>query len=70
MIGDHHVLAGPYKVCAAVAPAKNGAKLLFQCYVENSFGHKWIYVRIDGSNSAGWVFTDSMNRQSGQAVHC
>ncbi|WP_190024886.1 serine/threonine-protein kinase [Streptomyces hiroshimensis] len=68
--GDHSVLNGPYKVCGAVAPAKSGTKLWFHCSVENSYGHKWLYVRIDGTKSAGWMSADSIIRQSGQPVRC
>ncbi len=70
LTGDKNILNGPYKVCAAVAPAKSGAKLWFHCSVENSYGHKWIYVRIDGTKSAGWMSADNVIRQTGQPVRC
>ncbi|MFE5870617.1 serine/threonine-protein kinase [Streptomyces roseifaciens] len=68
--GDRHVLNGPYKVCGSVAAAKSGTKVWFHCSVENSYGHKWLYVRIEGTKSAGWMSGDSIIRQSGQTVRC
>ncbi|MEW2032401.1 serine/threonine-protein kinase [Streptomyces roseifaciens] len=68
--GDRHVLNGPYKVCGSVAPAKSGTKVWFHCAVENSYGHKWIYVRIEGTKSAGWMSGDTIIRQSGQTLRC
>ncbi|MEU7132726.1 serine/threonine-protein kinase [Streptomyces sp. NPDC046261] len=70
LTGDKHIVNGPYKVCASVAPAKSGAKLWFHCSVENSYGHKWIYVRVDGTKTAGWMSADNIIRQTGQPVRC
>ncbi|MEV5374895.1 serine/threonine-protein kinase [Streptomyces nondiastaticus] len=68
--GDRHVLNGPYQVCGSVAAAKSGTKVWFHCSVENAYGHKWLYVRIDGSKSAGWLSADTIIRQSGQPTRC
>ncbi|MBT2384064.1 serine/threonine protein kinase [Streptomyces sp. ISL-11] len=70
LTGAQHILNGPYKVCGAVAAAKSGAKLWFHCSIENSYGHKWIYVRIDGTKSVGWMSADNIIRQTGQPVRC
>lgn len=68
--GDHHILTGPYEVCSSVAAIKSGTKLWFHCSVENSYGHKWLYVRIGGTNNAGWMSADNVIRQSGWPVRC
>ncbi|MGK5549732.1 serine/threonine-protein kinase [Streptomyces sp. URMC 127] len=68
--GNRNILNGPYQVCAAVAPAKSGTKVWFHCAVENAYGHKWLYVRIDGTKSAGWMSADTIIRQTGQPVRC
>ncbi|MEV4921715.1 serine/threonine-protein kinase [Streptomyces roseoverticillatus] len=68
--GDRHVLNGPYQVCGSVAAAKSGTKVWFHCSVENAYGHKWLYVRVDGTKSAGWLSADTIIRQSGQPVRC
>ncbi|GHG58605.1 serine/threonine-protein kinase [Streptomyces griseocarneus] len=70
LTGDKHIVNGPYKVCGSVTPAKSGAKLWFHCSVENAYGHKWIYVRVDGTKSAGWMSADNIIRQSGQPPRC
>ncbi|MGV4927934.1 serine/threonine protein kinase (plasmid) [Streptomyces sp. BHT-5-2] len=68
--GDHHILTGPYQVCSSVAATKSGTKLWFHCSVENSYGHKWLYVRIAGTDNAGWMSADNIIRQSGWPVRC
>ncbi|MFF7726020.1 serine/threonine-protein kinase [Streptomyces sp. NPDC008001] len=68
--GDRHVLNGPYQVCGSVAPAKSGTKVWFHCSVENAYGHPWLYVRIDGTKSAGWLSADTIIRDSGRPVRC
>ncbi|MFH8787219.1 serine/threonine-protein kinase [Streptomyces roseoverticillatus] len=68
--GDRHVVNGPYQVCGSVAAAKSGTKVWFHCSVENAYGHKWLYVRIDGTKSAGWLSADTIIRQSGQPARC
>ncbi|MEU5188523.1 serine/threonine-protein kinase [Streptomyces klenkii] len=68
--GDRHVLNGPYQVCGSVAPAKSGTKVWFHCSVENAYGHKWLYVRIEGTKSAGWLSADTIIRQTGQPTRC
>ncbi|MFI9205750.1 serine/threonine-protein kinase [Streptomyces sp. NPDC053048] len=70
LTGDRYVLTGPYKVCSAVSKVKSGTKLWFHCSVENSYGHKWIYVRVEGTKTAGWMSADNIIRQSGQPVRC
>ncbi|MET9413353.1 serine/threonine-protein kinase [Streptomyces klenkii] len=68
--GDRHILNGPYQVCGSVAPAKSGTKVWFHCAVENAYGHKWLYVRIEGTKSAGWLSADTIIRQTGQPARC
>ncbi|MFI1254931.1 serine/threonine-protein kinase [Streptomyces netropsis] len=68
--GDFHVVTGPYQTCSSVTRAKSGTKLRYQCYVTNAYGNKWIYVRVDGASTSGWMSADNLTRQSGQPVRC
>ncbi|KJY43634.1 serine/threonine protein phosphatase [Streptomyces sp. NRRL B-1568] len=70
LTGDYHLTTGPYESCPAVTRAKAGTKLWYHCSVNNAYGNKWIYVRMEGTSTSGWMSSDNLTRQSGQAVHC
>ncbi|MEW2416564.1 serine/threonine-protein kinase [Streptomyces sp. NPDC046866] len=70
MSGDFHIVTGPYQACPAVALAKSGTKLLYHCFVVNSYGHKWTYVRVPGTDRAGWMSNDNLTRQTGPLNRC
>ncbi|MFE5768458.1 protein kinase [Streptomyces sp. NPDC056485] len=68
--GDHHLLTAPYQPCPAGALVKNGTKLWYQCYVVNSYGNQWTYVRVDGTNTTGWLYNRDLTRQRGSSPPC
>ncbi|KMO95876.1 serine/threonine-protein kinase [Streptomyces roseus] len=68
--GDHHLLAAPYQPCPAGALVKDGTKLWYQCYVVNSYGNQWTYVRVDGTNTTGWLYNRDLTRQKGSSPPC
>ncbi|UQI49085.1 protein kinase [Streptomyces sp. HU2014] len=70
LTGDYHLVSGPYQTCSSVSRAKSGTKLWFHCSVVNAYGNKWIYARVEGTKTAGWMSADNLTRQSGQPVRC
>ncbi|MEU3773853.1 protein kinase [Streptomyces sp. NPDC032472] len=68
--GDHHLLAAPYQQCAAGALVKNGTKLWYHCYVVNQYGNQWTYVRVDGTNTTGWLYNRDLTGQKGSSPAC
>ncbi|MFF1556274.1 protein kinase [Streptomyces sp. NPDC058279] len=70
MAGDYHLETGPYQTCPAVTLAKSGTKVWYHCYVVNAHGNKWTYVRIEGTNTAGWMSNDNLTRQKGSSPPC
>ncbi|MER5727285.1 serine/threonine-protein kinase [Streptomyces sp. NPDC002138] len=70
MAGDYHLETGPYETCPAVSLAKTGTKLRYHCYVVNAHGNKWIYARVDGTTTAGWMSSDNLTRQKGPLSPC
>ncbi|MEV0990612.1 serine/threonine-protein kinase [Streptomyces sp. NPDC049949] len=70
MSGDHHLLTAPYQPCPAGALVKDGTKLWYQCYVVNSYGNQWTYVRVDGTNTTGWLYNRDLTRQKGSSPPC
>ncbi|MFG2873735.1 protein kinase [Streptomyces sp. NPDC048337] len=68
--GDHHLLAAPYQQCTAGALVKDGTKLWYHCYIVNSYGNQWTYVRVDGTNTTGWLYNRDLTGQKGSSPAC
>ncbi|MCX4529973.1 hypothetical protein OG982_30580 [Streptomyces sp. NBC_01551] len=49
---------------------KSGAKVYYHCYVTNAHANKWIYARIAGTETEGWVFGDKSTLDSGTLARC
>ncbi len=68
--GDYHLFTGPYRECGYVSLVKSGVKIWYHCYATNAFGNKWIYARIEGSETEGWMSSNHLTRESGKLVRC
>ncbi|MER6998585.1 protein kinase [Streptomyces sp. NPDC000410] len=67
---NSHLYTGPYAECSYVTAVKSGVKVYYHCYVTNAHGNKWIYARIQGTETEGWVFADKTNKGSGTLGRC
>ncbi|MEU8620626.1 protein kinase [Streptomyces sp. NPDC048623] len=65
-----HLYTGPYADCSYVTALKSGTKLSYDCYVTNAHANKWIYARIPGTDTVGWVFGDKSTVDSGTLARC
>ncbi|MGW2814202.1 protein kinase domain-containing protein [Streptomyces sp. NPDC001415] len=65
-----HLYTGPYAGCSYVTEVKSGAKVYYHCYVTNAQANKWIYARIAGTNTEGWVFSDKSTLDGGTLARC
>ncbi|WP_406347032.1 protein kinase domain-containing protein [Streptomyces sp. NBC_00648] len=65
-----HLYTGPYAACSYVTAVKSGVKVYYHCYVANAQGNKWIYARIQGTNTEGWLFSDKSTLASGTLARC
>ncbi|MGW7452549.1 protein kinase domain-containing protein [Streptomyces sp. NPDC054787] len=70
LVGDYHLFTGPYQECSHVTLAKSGGKLFYHCYVTNAHGNKWIYARIEGTATEGWMSSNHFTRESGTLARC
>lgn len=70
MTGSYHMESGPYESCPSVALASSGALLYLQCDVVNAYGNRWVYVRISGTSTTGWMSNDNLTGQVGTEPHC
>ncbi|MDA5279224.1 serine/threonine-protein kinase [Streptomyces sp. Isolate_45] len=68
--GSHHLLAAPYQQCPQGSLVKDGTKLWYQCYIVNSYGNQWTFVRVDGTNATGWLYNRDLKGQKGSSPAC
>lgn len=67
---ETHLYAGPYAECSSVTAVKSGVKVYYHCYVTNAHGNKWIYARIEGTSTEGWLVGDKSTLKSGTLARC
>ncbi|MFF3319248.1 protein kinase [Streptomyces sp. NPDC003035] len=67
---NSHLYTGPYADCSYVTAVKSGVKVYYHCYATNAYGNKWIYARIQGTETEGWVYSDKTTRESGTLARC
>ncbi|MBB1244912.1 hypothetical protein GL263_15255 [Streptomyces durbertensis] len=59
----------PYAKCAANR-YKKGTKFFYWCYITNDHGNRWIFGRIAGSDTLGWVYSGNVTWEDGSLNHC
>ncbi|MGW0834820.1 hypothetical protein [Streptomyces prunicolor] len=60
----------PYSACGSVGTFVSGTKFFYWCTVENSYGNTWIYGRIDGTQTKGWVYNYDVSWDAGTTADC
>ncbi|MGW4161840.1 serine/threonine-protein kinase [Streptomyces sp. NPDC004788] len=65
-----HLYTGPYAKCSYVTAIDTGTKVSYECYVTNAEANKWIYARIAGTDTEGWIFGDKSALDSGTLARC
>ncbi|MFI6322138.1 hypothetical protein ACIBG8_31705 [Nonomuraea sp. NPDC050556] len=62
MKGSFNLKAGPYAggSCAVVTRLSAGQVLYFQCWVKNRRGNMWVYARVKGTGTMGWMSVDNL----------
>ncbi|WP_188188979.1 hypothetical protein [Nonomuraea sp. SYSU D8015] len=63
MIGAFNLKAGPYagRKCPIVRKLARGTQLYFHCWVRNSRGNLWVFARVKGTGTHGWMSIDNLN---------
>ncbi|KOG90927.1 hypothetical protein ADK38_05985 [Streptomyces varsoviensis] len=61
--------SGPYAACENGKQLPAGTKIWLWCYTYNNYKHLWFYGRVEGTQTKGWVYADSLV-WSGQSAAC
>ncbi|MEV0161314.1 hypothetical protein [Nonomuraea fuscirosea] len=60
MKGSYNLKKGPYAGhCANVARLGSGRVMYFHCWVKNRHGHLWVFGRVKGTRTYGWMSIDN-----------
>ncbi|WP_446587295.1 serine/threonine-protein kinase [Streptomyces sp. LARHCF249] len=70
LVDNSHFYTGPYAECSYVTVVKTGVKVFYHCYITNAHGNKWVYARIEGTNTEGWMSSTHLTRESGTLARC
>jgi len=62
------IYRGPYNDCAALYPGSSGHGIDVHCYVQNSFGTVFIYLRDTSTGVMGWSRLDDVNYGTGGVI--
>ncbi|MFG6196295.1 hypothetical protein [Nonomuraea sp. JJY05] len=67
MRGTFNLKAGPYagSRCGNITTVAKGRVLYVHCWVLNSHGHPWGYMRIKGTGTHGWMSVDNVDYGKG-----
>ncbi|MER7521025.1 hypothetical protein [Streptomyces sp. NPDC126499] len=61
-VGSAPIRVGPYGSCTAVSTKPSGTAITVNCYITNSYGNTWSYIR-----GSGWVYDG--NLRNGGSTH-
>ncbi|MBB5075787.1 hypothetical protein [Nonomuraea endophytica] len=58
---------GPYQGprCATITKLAKGTTLYFQCWTTNEYGNRWVYARVKGTRTNGWMSIDNIKLAGG-----
>ena len=65
VLRSHYLKDAPYAACGNAAWVEKDAKLYIWCSTVNKYGNMWLYVRIAGTSSRGWVSMDNIDVTGG-----
>lgn len=60
MTGTYNLKVAPYASCGNVARLTTGTVVYYQCFYNNSYGNTWWYVRVQGTQTYGWMSWDNL----------
>ncbi|MFC4116736.1 hypothetical protein [Nonomuraea zeae] len=67
MKGTFNLKTGPYagSACGTVTAVRGGRVLYFHCWTTNRYGTRWVYARVKGTRTYGWMSIDNLRNIRG-----
>lgn len=50
----------PYEACGSHGTFAKGSKIWYWCYEYNNYGNMWIFGRLDGTQTKGWIYAPNV----------
>lgn len=60
----------PYAACGKIGTFVDNTKFAYWCAVVNDYGNTWIYGRITGTDTMGWVHDPYVSWTEGTLNYC
>ncbi|GAB3803074.1 hypothetical protein [Micromonospora zhanjiangensis] len=70
MKGGYNLKVAPYSDCGNVAFLGKGTKLYFWCLSFNEYGTPWMYGRVAGTSTYGWMSIENFSSMTGNRGIC
>ncbi|GGT03853.1 hypothetical protein ACFFV7_10270 [Nonomuraea spiralis] len=72
MKGRFNLKVGPYagRRCAIVTSVGRGTVLYFHCWTKNRYGTLWVFARVKGTGTTGWMSIDNFSYYDTPLVRC
>lgn len=65
-----HLRNGPSESCAQTMSVVPGTTFYAWCGVYNKYGNLWVYGRLAGGESKGWIYSQNLTKESGSVNVC
>ncbi|UDM05533.1 hypothetical protein [Streptomyces longhuiensis] len=57
---DSAIRPKPYESCGSHGTFTAGTKIYYWCYIYNDYGNMWIYGRVAGTETKGWIYAPNV----------
>lgn len=57
--------SGPYAACRTVQGLRAKTKVYYHCSYQNAYGNIWLYVRVAGGSTHGWLPLTNLHQSAG-----
>ncbi|WP_219506082.1 hypothetical protein [Nonomuraea ceibae] len=68
--GTYNLKVAPAQECANVTRVDQGKTFWAHCKVKNRYNKEWIFGRIGGTWTTGWMSRDNLLKVEGSAYFC
>ncbi|MFJ6013447.1 hypothetical protein [Streptomyces sp. NPDC092952] len=65
-----HLRNGPAETCTQTLSVAPGTTFYAWCGVYNKYGNLWVYGRLAGGETKGWIYSKNLTLESGSVKIC